>query len=63
MTDRTMERRTGTTTGARVQEVLARMTLEEKAALTVGRAAWTTVCGTWPRHRIARSGRRQTGRS
>src|SRR5215212_3942154 len=42
MTDTIADRRTATTTDDRVAEVLAQMTLEEKAALTVGRDSWTT---------------------
>jgi beta-glucosidase len=40
--DTTEDHSAATTTAARVAEVLAQMTLEEKAALTVGRDAWNT---------------------
>ena len=42
MADATASRDTVGASAARVEEVLAQMTLEEKAALTVGRDSWTT---------------------
>jgi len=42
-TSRTVATGAGAHIDARVEEALTRMTLEEKAALTVGRDAWTTV--------------------